>query len=169
MYLQEHTPGWVIPSGEPILLWGGQEVEVIYSYNTSCTIAYEGRWVYLGVVANELSLPSTQPGYLQLTAAEKRERWYLQLRQLYDPELPLVNIVDLGLIYSVAPLGTEGIQVVMTLTSPACGMGPALVLQIKDLLTRFEGITKVVVDIVFTPAWHKQMLTDSAKLTLGLL
>jgi metal-sulfur cluster biosynthetic enzyme len=169
MYLKEHTQGWVIPSGEPILLWGGQEVEVIYSYSTSCTVTYEGKWIYLGLISSELELPSDQVGYPEFTAEVKRATWYLQLKHLYDPELPLVNIVDLGLIYDISALGNDGIQVVMTLTSPACGMGPALMIQIKDLLTRFDGVTKVVVDIVFTPRWSKQMLTDSAKLTLGLI
>lgn len=116
MYIHEHIQGWVIPSGEPILIWGGQEVEIIYDYTTSCTIRYEDRWVYLGLASRKLKvyLPSDEVDYINLTPSEKHDAWYLQLKHLYDPELPLVNIVDLGLIYSVEALGDNGIKLLMT-------------------------------------------------------
>ena len=96
---------------------------------------------------------------------------WAQLRTCYDPEIP-VNIVDLGLIYSVV-LGKNEKQervvaVDMTLTAPACGMGEILV---DDVRTKVEMIPTIVdcdVELVFDPPWNRNMMSELAKLETGM-
>jgi len=94
------------------------------------------------------------------------------LRKCYDPEIP-VNIVELGLIYGVElTQNNEGkhiVQVKMTLTAPACGMGPSIIADVERSVTRVPGVDGIDVDLVFDPPWNNDMLSDEAKLELGLL
>lgn len=92
------------------------------------------------------------------------------LKQVVDPEL-FVNVVDLGLIYSV--VATEqndktDVEIEMTLTSPACPAGPQLIQQSKDVLGRLEGVGDVNVKLVMTPPWTPDRMTDDAKDQLGI-
>jgi metal-sulfur cluster biosynthetic enzyme len=92
------------------------------------------------------------------------------LKQVVDPEL-FVNVVDLGLIYSV--VATEqnektDVEIEMTLTSPACPAGPQLIQQSKDVLGRLEGIGDVNVKLVMTPPWTPDRMTEDAKDQLGI-
>jgi len=89
-----------------------------------------------------------------------------KLGTVIDPELNL-NLVDLGLIYEVDIDGTS-IRVVMTLTSPGCPLAPMLEGQVKEVLLSLEDIQTVDVDIVFDPPWNPSMMSDEAKLELGL-
>ena len=89
------------------------------------------------------------------------------LRDVYDPEIP-VNIVDLGLVYAVEVDDAE-VEVQMTLTFAGCGMGPYIAQQAEWRLAELEGIEDINVDLVFDPPWSQDMMTDAAKLELGLL
>jgi metal-sulfur cluster biosynthetic enzyme len=90
----------------------------------------------------------------------------------YDPEIP-VNIVDLGLIYDchIAPLspGSHRVDVKMTLTAPGCGMGPMLAQDVQNRLLSLEGVDDVAVELVWDPPWNQSMMTEAAKLQLGLM
>ena len=88
------------------------------------------------------------------------------LKDVVDPEL-MVNIVDLGLIYNVA-INDETIDVEMTLTSPACPVGPQLMQQAKTSLEKLEGIETVNVNLVMTPPWTPERMTDDARDQLGI-
>ncbi len=94
------------------------------------------------------------------------------LRQCYDPEIP-VNVVDLGLIYSckIENNTEQGnlIKIDMTLTAPGCGMGPVIVADIRSKLEQVPNVDVVDVNLVFDPPWNNDMLTDEAKLELGML
>ena len=94
------------------------------------------------------------------------------LKSCYDPEIP-VNIVDLGLIYDcrVAPLpgGGNRVEVKMTLTAPGCGMGPMLAQDVQNKVLSLEGVDDVAVELVWDPPWNQGMMTEQAKLQLGLL
>jgi probable FeS assembly SUF system protein SufT len=94
-----------------------------------------------------------------------------ELKTIYDPEIP-VNVVDLGLIYSsrIVRLDQGGIriEVEMTLTAPGCGMGNVLKATAESTLSRLPEATEVRVDIVFDPPWHQGMMSEAAKLQLGL-
>jgi probable FeS assembly SUF system protein SufT len=95
-----------------------------------------------------------------------------QLRTCFDPEIP-VNIVDLGLVYGCAlsalPDGGQKIDVKFTLTAPGCGMGDVLREDIKGKLLTIPGIREADVQVVFDPPWSLQMMSDAAKLQLGMM
>ncbi len=97
------------------------------------------------------------------------------LKGVFDPEIP-VNIYDLGLIYEIdfepsgaaeAPAGVA--HIVMTLTAPNCPVADSLVEDVRRAVAGVEGVSEVDLKLVFEPAWDKNMLSDEAKLELGLL
>lgn len=94
------------------------------------------------------------------------------LRKCYDPEIP-VNIVELGLIYGVElttnPEGEHIVEVTMTLTAPACGMGPSIIADVERSVKQVPGVDGINVELVFDPPWNNDMLSDEAKLELGML
>lgn len=90
------------------------------------------------------------------------------LKTVFDPEIP-VNIYDLGLIYKV-DIQDDGVcNIDMTLTAPSCPAADFLVEDIEQKVRSVEGITKVQVNIVFEPAWTKDMMSEEAKLELGFM
>ncbi len=90
------------------------------------------------------------------------------LKQVDDPELG-INIVDLGLVYEVHVQETRDVQVVMTLTTPFCPIGPSIKQQIAQVLKKdVEGVDKVDVQFTFNPPWDKEMMTEDAKMELGI-
>jgi FeS assembly SUF system protein len=90
------------------------------------------------------------------------------LQTCYDPEIP-VNVYELGLIYGVTvdPAGKVGIR--MTLTSPNCPAAQELPAQIESRARAVPGVSDVKVEVVFDPPWNSCMMTDAAKLQLGML
>jgi probable FeS assembly SUF system protein SufT len=95
-----------------------------------------------------------------------------QLRTCYDPEIP-VNIVDLGLVYGVEltprPDGGNKVDVRFTLTAPGCGMGDVLREDIRQKLLTVPGIQEADVQVLFDPPWSMGMMSDAAKLQLGMM
>ena len=88
------------------------------------------------------------------------------LKQVYDPELN-INVVDLGLVYGTE-LDEEGnVHVTMTLTSPGCPIGPMVGEMVQDALAPLDGVKQVDVDVVWTPPWRPDMMSEDAKLELG--
>ena len=93
------------------------------------------------------------------------------MKTCYDPEIP-VNIVDLGLIYDLKINHLEQetkINVKMTLTAPGCGMGPVIAKDVEDKLISLPMVSHVLVELVWEPAWNQSMMTEAAKLELGML
>ena len=88
------------------------------------------------------------------------------LKRVHDPEL-MINIVDLGLVYNV-DLNDNRIDVEMTLTSPACPAGPQIIQDVKVALGQLEGIEEVNVNLVMTPPWTPERMTDDARDQLGI-
>ena len=95
-----------------------------------------------------------------------------QLKTCYDPEIP-VNIVDLGLVYKCEvtprPEGGQKAEVRFTLTAPGCGMGDTLKEDIRQKLLSVPGIEDADVQVMFDPPWSMSMMSDAAKLQLGLM
>ena len=95
-----------------------------------------------------------------------------QLKKVFDPEIP-VNIVDLGLIYSMdvikTPEGTYKVDVAMTLTAPGCGMGPVIAEDARSKVVLVPGVTEADVRIVWEPPWNQAMISETGKMELGLL
>jgi probable FeS assembly SUF system protein SufT len=93
------------------------------------------------------------------------------LKQVYDPEIP-ASIVELGLVYLVAAEPAEGghrVAVTMTLTAPACGIGPVLVEDVRRAVLSVPGVADVQVELVFDPPWDPSRMSEAAKLQLGFM
>lgn len=99
---------------------------------------------------------------------EKEEKIIQMLRTVFDPEIP-VNIYDLGLIYKVDLQDTGVLNVDMTLTAPSCPAADFLVEDAKQKLSSIDGIKEVNVNLVFEPEWSKDMMSEEAKLELGMM
>lgn len=91
------------------------------------------------------------------------------LKTVYDPEIP-VNVYDLGLIYRIE-LSDDLTQLDldMTMTAPSCPMADFIIEDVRQKLESIEGLTSVNVNLVFEPEWTQDMMTEEAKLELGLL
>jgi probable FeS assembly SUF system protein SufT len=94
-----------------------------------------------------------------------------QLRNCYDPEIP-VNIVDLGLVYHCAitplPEGGNKAEVKMTLTAPACPVAGSLPPEVETKVRTVPGVTDAKVDLVWDPPWSPNLMSEAAKLQLGI-
>jgi len=98
-----------------------------------------------------------------------QERVIEVLRTVYDPEIP-VNIYDLGLIYRIELNdAADELQVDMTLTAPNCPAADFIMEDVRLKLESIEGIKKVDLQLVFEPEWDKDMMSEEAKLEMGLL
>ena len=90
------------------------------------------------------------------------------LRTVYDPEIP-VDIYSLGLVYRIDLADDGALTVDMTLTAPNCPMAEFITEDVRMKLESIEGVTTVTVNIVFEPEWNQDMMSEEAKLELGLL
>ncbi|MBG0860225.1 MAG: DUF59 domain-containing protein [Bacteroidales bacterium] len=90
------------------------------------------------------------------------------LKTIYDPEIP-VNIYDLGLIYNIEIDDDQVAHITMTLTAPNCPMVEQLVEEVKYKVAGIKGIRDCDLKLTFNPPWDKSMLSDEAKLELGLM
>lgn len=90
------------------------------------------------------------------------------LKTIYDPEIP-VDIYQLGLIYDVQVSDEGDIHVLMTLTSPNCPVAESLPEEVKEKVGTLPAASKVEVEITFDPPWTRDMMSDEAKLELGML
>ena len=95
------------------------------------------------------------------------EEIYSELRQVYDPEIP-VNIKELGLIYDVLVDKDGRVGIRMTLTAPACPAAQILPVEVRDKARAVPGVTDAKVEIVWEPPWDKDRMSDAAKLQLGM-
>ncbi len=112
------------------------------------------------------ALPSAE-----VSTADLEKSVWDELRQCFDPEIP-VNIVDLGLIYAMRseplPAGGHRVEVLMTVTAPACGMSEILRSEAEDRIGKLTGVREVVVAITFDPPWTPELMTDEARALLNL-
>ncbi|MBZ5666908.1 MAG: iron-sulfur cluster assembly protein [Acidobacteriia bacterium] len=90
------------------------------------------------------------------------------VRMCYDPEIP-VNIYDMGLVYDIGVAADGGVLVVMTLTSPHCPAAQSLPSDVENRVKMIPGVTAVVVKVVWEPPWNPSMMTEAARLELGLM
>ena len=96
------------------------------------------------------------------------EKIIKEICKIYDPEIP-VNIYELGLIYDVKISDDNDVMIEMTLTSPNCPVAESLPLEVEEKVGKINGINGVKVNIVFEPPWTKEMMSEEAKLELGML
>jgi len=133
----------------------------------------ETEWGYLvridgkdaDALGQEVPQERQKPDWSQYKTLE--DSAWAQMKTCYDPEIP-VNIVDLGLIYKLE--NKEGhLHVDMTLTAPGCGLGEVLRSDIEARLVDIPGVESVTIDLVFDPPWSAEMMSDAARLQLGVM
>src|SRR5712671_2569255 len=175
--LTRNAEAVMIPSGEKVLVPEGARATITQSLGGSYTLITE-RGLMVRISGREAeaigkpveSVPETVPG--DETIPEKLEEMvWDQLKTCYDPEIP-VNIVDLGLVYLCeledAESGGKNVKVKMTLTAPGCGMGPVLANDVKTKLESLPSVKQADVEVVFDPVWDRSMMSEAAKLQLGM-
>jgi len=91
-----------------------------------------------------------------------------QLHRVYDPEIP-VDIYELGLVYEVKVSDDREVYILMTLTSPNCPVAESLPEEVREKVLAVKGVKDVNLEITFEPPWDQDMMSDEAKLELGLL
>ena len=167
-----------IPSGDKQTLTAGSRVFIHQTLGGSYTVQTDfGLYRIDGKDGDALgeTVAETKVAAATLSdGAPDPEAIWAQLRQVYDPEIP-VNIVDLGLVYSMdvvrvtePELGFR-VDVSMTLTAPGCGMGPAIAEDAKSKILLVPGVSAADVRITWEPPWNQQMISEEGKMKLGLI
>lgn len=99
---------------------------------------------------------------------ELEQRIVEMIKTVYDPEIP-VNIYDLGLIYRIEVKDDNNVEVDMTLTAPNCPAADFMMEDVRQKIEGIQGIGQVTLNLVFEPEWSQDLMTEEAKLELGLL
>lgn len=178
--LQRDVEATIVPVGTPVTLKAGETAYITQSLGGTYTVVVHGNLFRIdGRHADALGLsptpsptPETRPARPQ-TREEVEQAVWAALKTCYDPEIP-VNIVDLGLVYDcqVTPLGDTGtykVDVKMTLTAPGCGMGPVIQQDAQNKILALDHVGEVTVELVWDPPWNQAMMTEAARLELGLM
>ncbi len=166
--LSREVAALLVPSGTATTLPKDAEVAISQALGGSFSVEYEGRLYRIdGLDADALGKPALQLEFANVEAGIiKLEHIDQVLRTVYDPEIP-VNLLDLGLIYARRVEG-HTVSIDMTLTAPACGMGDVLRAEVARRLQQVPNVGKVEVKLVFDPPWNRNMLSEAAKLELGM-
>jgi len=181
--LKRAVTATLIPYGGALELPVGSTVTVTQALGGSYTVLTElGQMARIeGKDADALGIEPPAPAPAAAAAAPaaptdksgvEKAVWD-QLKTCYDPEIP-VNIVDLGLVFAnevterAEPDGGWKAAVKFTLTAPGCGMGGVLQKEIETKLASIPGVKEVKADLVFEPVWDKNMMSEAAKLRLGI-
>lgn len=161
-----------IPAGHQTVLEQGTEAFITQSLGGSYTLQvpeYGGLFRIAGRDGDAIGREIVE----ETIAAEGgnlEEQVWAALKTCFDPEIP-VNIVDLGLVYSMDVIpGDAGsvIDVKMTLTAPGCGMGASIAADARYKLLALPGVADASVDLVWDPPWNPQMISDEGKQRLGM-
>ncbi len=177
----------LIPYGEMVTLHKGDEATITQALGGSYTLYIRGSLVRLdGKDADAIGkepIPETavEDEIATLATELDREMDYPEvtedlvwekLKTCYDPEIP-INIVDLGLIYSceLKPRESGGtmVEIKMTLTAPGCGLGDFIADDAKRTVGQVPGVTEVSVELVWDPPWDQSMISEAARLQLGMM
>ncbi|MBR1510877.1 MAG: DUF59 domain-containing protein [Bacteroidales bacterium] len=89
------------------------------------------------------------------------------LKEVYDPEIP-VNIYDLGLIYELTINKAREVFILMTFTAPNCPMADQVIMEVQQGVEAVPGVTKCSIELTFDPVWDRSMLSEEARVELGL-
>lgn len=165
----------LVPQGEKVTLPAGSVGYITQALGGSFTVFVEGNLFRLaGEDADAIGKESPEAIEVSENAGddEIEKLVWEQLRTCFDPEIP-VNIVELGLVYTVElgrrDDGERKVDVRMTLTAPACGMGDILVDDVRSKVERVPTIVEADVELVFDPPWNQTMMSEAAKLETGML
>jgi probable FeS assembly SUF system protein SufT len=163
-----------IPYGDRITLTMGTTVFITQALGGSYTAMTDHGYLVRieGRDADAIGEQPTKPLTAEDAAGRSTEQMaWEQLKTCFDPEIP-VNIVDLGLVYRCAAEPVEGgerVRVDFTLTAPGCGMGDFLRQDVEQKLLAIPGVKEAEVNVVLDPPWDQSMMSDVARLQLGLM
>ena len=165
----------LIPSGDEIKLIKGTLVRITQALGGDFTLYVNGNLVKIsGEDADAIGekVDDSIKKSIEINNGEySDELVWEQLKTCFDPEIP-VNIVDLGLIYDFSKKGNKkngyNINIKMTLTAPGCGMGPSIAQDVDNKVSTLPGVKDVLVEIVWDPVWDQSMMSEDAKLKLGM-
>jgi probable FeS assembly SUF system protein SufT len=176
----------MVPWGSRTTLEAGRRAQVTQALGGNFTVFVDGNLYRVsGTDADALGLDIEAAGgsvpqsgaeaapahAAEATAATVEAEAWRRLATCYDPEIP-VDIVDLGLVYlcQAMPVAQGGfrLDVRMTLTAPGCGMGTAIADEARKKLESIPGVVEVDVDLVWDPPWSREMMSDGARLEMGL-
>ena len=166
--VQRDCPARLVPAGTRITLPKDTFVTLTQALGGTYTVNVGGNLARVdGTDADALGLEALELVFEPRgEAGVSREHVEQALASIFDPEIP-VNLLDLGLIYDVAIDGSV-VTVTMTLTAPGCGMGPVLVDDVKYRVGKVPGVETVEVELVFDPPWSREMMSEEARLELGM-
>lgn len=174
--LTRDCPAVMVPWGTPASLEEGMHAQITQRLGGTFTVVIEGNMYRIeGRDADALGLEVEQEPESDSIAPRTREQveeaaWE-RLATCYDPEIP-IDIVNLGLVYGCeAKELTDGryhIAVQMTLTAPGCGMGTFIADEARDKLLTIPGVDTVDVDLVWDPPWDRHMMSEAARLEMGM-
>jgi len=166
--VQRDCEATLIPSGVKVTLQKGSLVYITQALGNSYTVYVNGNLARVagkdGDALNMIIMDDLDVNEMDGTAEDKV--WEL-LKTCFDPEIP-VNVVDLGLVYECKIDGGQ-VEIKMTLTAPGCGMGPVLIADVEQKIRGIREVTDVKIELVFEPPWNRSMMSDVAKLQLGML
>ncbi len=165
-----------IPSGDKTPLPAGTRITISQTLGGTYTVATDFGLFRIeakdGDALGETVADTTVKAATLAGGAPDPEAIWTQLRHVFDPEIP-VNIVDLGLVYSMDVSGDTAagykVDVAMTLTAPGCGMGPAIAEDAKTKILLVPGVGAADVRITWEPAWNQSMISEEGKMKLGLI
>ncbi len=166
---ERDCPARLVPTGTPITIPRGTFVTITQALGGNYTVTVNGNMARVdGTDADALGLQAeTFEFEAPADGSVSEEQVWEALRTVYDPEIP-VNLVDLGLIYACRIVGTE-VHIDMTLTAPGCGMGEVLVEDVRYRVSKVPNVTDVKVNLIFDPPWQRDMMSDEARLELGMI
>lgn len=167
---QADCPARRVPDGTPLTIPKDTFVTITQALGGNYTVTYNGQMVRVdGTDADKLGLEPELLSFPEPTDDQIREEQVWEaLKTVYDPEIP-VDLVNLGLIYDVAiDQQKRRVDIRMTLTAPACGMGPVLVGDVEYRVRRVPNVETVRVDLVFDPPWCREMMSEEAQLATGM-
>ncbi|PQJ31591.1 FeS assembly SUF system protein [Nonlabens arenilitoris] len=104
----------------------------------------------------------------EINGQEIGEKVVKVLKTIYDPEIP-VDIYELGLIYDVMVSSDADVKILMTLTSPNCPVAETLPVEVEEKVKTLKEVNDAEVEITFDPPWNKDLMSEEAKLELGML
>ncbi len=167
---QADCPARRVPDGTPLTIPEGTFVTITQALGGNYTLTYHGQMVRVdGTDAHLLGLESDQLEFPPpVDDVIHEDQVWQALGTVFDPEIP-VDLVNLGLIYGVSVNQAEKhVDIKMTLTAPACGMGPVLVGDVEYRVRKVPNVRSVKVELVFDPPWQRHMMSEEAQLQTGM-
>ncbi len=174
--LERDVEATQIPMGTNVTLTEGDRGQITQALGGSYTILLHGNLYRIDgkdadSIGKSVKIEADAESEITNGVVNEEAVWDV-MKSCYDPEIP-VNIVELGLIYScefseMEESGTK-VDVKMTLTAPGCGMGQILAEEVHQKIMGISGVADVHVELVWEPPWDQGMMSESARLHLGLL